>query len=257
MTSTVGNWRALVEGTPETRQAAFEEQRREARVLAARAQRGWREYRPDELTPRRHALRTLYVTPDGDVLVPVRTQVFAENLRENDMQVGCHVWNEGASCAFSVDEHNNVTVYEPGPFRSVVLLDLSEKQRQWKRDTVRMNERERDMEIAAFRKSQPVKQVTLADLERRELPGVQDAARLVLEMGGTMNVRDGRLEVGLPERLSPDPQEHNRLREDLVCAATVLFAAANIVVPAIESRSKKTLEERLPAAQVLAGGGLA
>ena len=98
--------------------------------------------------------------------------------------------------------------------------------------------------------------MTLADLERRDLPTIRAAASTILDHAGNLGVRRGNLEIGLPERLAPETGEHDRLLPELLDASTVLLAAGSIVVGALESSSKKPLIERLPDVQVLAAGGV-
>ena len=240
----------VVEGTPASRRAAFDRRVREARLAAARAHRVWREYTPEELTPRKFMRQTLYANPDGHLLAPVRHDVIQTHRMEDGQTVGATVWNEGAACAFFVTEAGDVVVLEPAHIRSGVELDLIERRQAWKRSDAELAERE-------FQRAQPLRPVTLADLEGRELPTIGEAAQAVLDARGTIEAHDGRLVVKLPERFAPDRRADEKARRQALDAVRVLVAAGPLVVAAVESRSTKPLAHRLPDAHVLAAGGFA
>jgi hypothetical protein len=140
---------------------------------------------------------------------------------------------------------------------SLMSLNMAGHRQRTRQQDAALRERERLFELREFRGKQPRRTVTLADLEGRELPTVAAAAARVLELAGTLAIQDGRLVVERPERLSPNQQEHEQLEHELRNCVHVLIAAADIVVKAVESSSKKALAERLPTKQVGAAGGIA
>jgi hypothetical protein len=98
--------------------------------------------------------------------------------------------------------------------------------------------------------------VTLGDVEGRELPIVREAAQRILNVGGKLDQRDGRLVIRIPEKLAPSNRVDSDLRAPLLDAARVLIAAGEVVVGAASSSSRKPLADRLPDHHVAIRGGL-
>jgi hypothetical protein len=89
------------------------------------------------------------------------------------------------------------------------------------------------------------------------LPTIAAAAQRILDLAGTIEMRDGHLVIERPERFSDGGQEHEQLEAEFNDAVRVLVAAGDVVLKAVQSTSKKPLSERLPDKQAAAGGGIA
>jgi hypothetical protein len=245
----------LLEGTEDSRREAGEARRRQARVIAARRFTGWREYQRDDLTPHGRFL----ATAAGDLLRPYRASPFVEQSHA-DGSNRADVMNAGSATAFYLSEAGDVVVLEPAPFPTVELLGVRLAQRSHARKDADLHAREQQIRKRAadreYRAAQPLRPVLLADLHGRELPTVAQAARLIIDHGGTITAKADRIHVDLPERLAPKAGADRALRAELLDCVRVLAAARDIVLPAVSSRSTKPLPDRLPDTHVLADGGL-
>jgi hypothetical protein len=244
----------LYEGTPAEIESYKRTILQKQIVEAARAHRGWIELGPDELEPRRNG-RFLAHAQLGKLFQPVSASPFT-SLMGQDETPHIRVWNEGAICAFFVTEDGEVVCLEPAPM-SLAAFDLQEKQRDWRLSEQRLRETERQMVLRTFRANQPKRVTTVADVEGRSLPTIAAAAARVIGLGGTIDVRDGRLVVERPEKFSNGTAEHEELEAEFLEAVRVLIAAGDIVINAAESTSKKELSTRLPDKHAAAGGGIA
>jgi hypothetical protein len=248
---------ALIEGTPETRRDASLDRLGRNKTAAARRHPGWREFNLNDLTVRDGGFGAVYYeTIDGELLERSRGNVFSISLRD-DLQSAVYI-NEGETVGFTVTDEGDVIPLQPAPL-TITKLNLREARRRHRDTQRRIEKREDAMALREFRASQPTQPLTLADVEGTALPTVQNAASTLLGLGAKLTVRNGRLEIALPERLAPAgrEQEHQALRASALTAARVLLAAGDVVVGAVDSSSTKTLVERLPAVQVLAAGGIA
>jgi hypothetical protein len=243
--------RELVEGSDESRRRAAEARLRENRVAAARAHRRWVEL-PAERLGREG--RWFYDTASGRPYEPVRTQVWSADdpslVELNGHEVDAFVVQDGdvlflrkSRTAVSIDDLR---------WLAQDRVEQAAKRRQEQAEQAERAERRR----VEYASAQPLAIVTLGDVEQRELPTVAEAARRILAAPGTITTRDGRIVVELPTRLAQRDGDHDRLHAELADCVRVLVAARSVVVPALESSSRKPLLERLPDAHAAADGGL-
>ncbi len=130
------------------------------------------------------------------------------------------------------------------------------QQQQEQRQQEQARERE-EAAHAAFISSQPLLPVKLSDLEGQPLPTLREAAREIEASGGQLKAESGHLIISLPARLHERPLLDQARRQELLRACRVLFVAGDVVAAELQTRGRKPLVERLPDAQVLAGGGVA
>lgn len=235
------------EGTESEIRAARQAHLREQRIAAARKK--WPEIR--ELERRGRFVVDLR---DGKVFEPLRVQVWPSGDPRGTI-------NEHEVAAFAI-ENGDVVFFKSNTIGAQSVAELE----QWQEDRAHLANRRREKAeleaetaeraLAEFRKAQRPSAVTLADVEGRELPSVRQAVEKILAAGGKLDVKDGRLVVQLPEQLAPNQSAHEQAKAELMDCVKVLIAGGELVTEAVASRSKKTLVERLPDVQVLAGGGL-
>jgi hypothetical protein len=241
----------LVEGTDESRRAAAEARLQENRVAAARARRDWMEIPADRLG---REGRWLYDTLSGRPYEPLRVQVWSAD------DPSLPELNAHAVDAFVVQDGDVLFLRKSTLAAHIEHLrwlardrvEQAERRRQEQAEQAEQTERRR----AEYAAAQPLATVTLADVEGRELPTVSEAARRILAAPGTIKPRDGRIVVELPSRLAQRDADHERPRAELGDCVRVLVAARGVVIPALESSSRRPLLDRLPDAQVAADGGI-
>ena len=248
-----GSTNRLVEGSPAEIEAYKQRLVRERRLALARAYRGWREFDVDTLRPRRGG--RFLETEDGDLLQRRPQSPFASRMVDGDVRV--EIWQEDGIVGFYVTAGGDPVVLERAPM-SKLQLDMVEYRRRAREGEQRTAKLEQAIELREFRKLQPRRAVTFADVEGREMPTVAQAAKQIQELGGTLSVAAGRLVIERPEKFTPKggvPEEE--LVAEFLDAVRVVVAAGEIVVKAVESGSQKPLTDRLPDKPVGAGGGVA
>lgn len=121
-------------------------------------------------------------------------------------------------------------------------------------------EAEQEREHARRLDRQPRSEITLADLQGRELPTIRRAAQLLVgDLRGSIKERHGRLVFAVPELLVRSgswgaAEQQKELRRQASDAAAVLVAAREVVLEEL-ARGKQLDPERLPDVQAGADGG--
>lgn len=243
----------LVEGTPDEIAAYRSEIGQAALVKAVRMRRDWLEI--DIRTITVHGDK--YVgSADGTLyeLLPVGLTV----ARWDSHSVS--FLNEHSVAAYIVKNDGTIEFLGPSTFKTVKAFEHHQEERAAKKAAQaeakrRQEQTDRDARDR-FLASQPLQVATLADVEGRPLPTVRAAAALLLGSRCELDVDRERLVVRWPALLSGAPETEKIERAALAGAVRVLLAAGDIVTGALSSRSAKDLLERLPDAQVAAGGGI-
>jgi hypothetical protein len=115
---------------------------------------------------------------------------------------------------------------------------------QLEADRARARDEARDARDEEIRRH-PREPLTLADLHGKPLPTLREAAATVLRWG-SLEAKDGRLIV-----YAPAAKEFSGERRAMIDAARVLYAASDLVLDVLASKSRKPLPELLPDRQVL------
>jgi hypothetical protein len=105
-----------------------------------------------------------------------------------------------------------------------------------------------------FVSKQPLRAVTLNDVERRALPTIARAAALIESAGGQIKIADddASLVVTIPERVDAEPILDRDLHQQLFDATHVVTHARSIVLAELRKNLKTPLAERLPDQPALA-----
>ena len=215
------------------------EARHEQRRQAARQR--WHEYPRSDIETR------------AGFIVDRATGHLFERINHVVFESGLALDNEGKDCAGFVDIGGDLIFLRrasgPSTFAELEAAEAARARQQ----------QEREQAQRAFLASQPLRTVTLAELESKpeQVPTLRQAVSQLYDLGGRLEADGPDLRIRVPERLAEDPNTDHGTRQTLPPLVRVIAAGRNVILGELAKGGKTPLVERIPDRQVGAAGGLA